>query len=607
LNNRPPKKIGDEYFRPVFALLVFLALFAFTSCGSPEEKKMKFYNKGHALYANSEYEKAVAEFENALQVDPKFVDARYMLGMTRWMQGDLEGAYIFLSRIAAADPTHLKTQIQLGELLLIGGHPERAMENIERVLAMDPGNIEGLLLKARIYLSGEEAYKGMAFLEEMILSGVRGPEPFLLLAKAHLGDGNVKGAEEVLLRGIAADDNSIRLRRMLLDVFRSEWKMDEAVAQVRRMIAIEPDNHDHKIELAVLCWDAGLVDTARGILEELLSSLREDQEAWLKVAGFLVSRGAYENAESVLKEGIKKEGKALRLRLALAELYRGVAGAAGAERAVNILEEALRLAKEEWNQDVVRIRIELAGIHLVRGELDKASVRVEEVIRKEPRDIDARRIRGNILLSKGDGAGAASEFQSVVKDRPRDTRAYLLLAQSLLVEGKELPALDALYAAFRIDPQSVEVYGALVRYHVLREEFETAEAYLLKAIEDRPYILELRAELGDLYVVWNNPRKVEAAYTEIKKIAPNHPLGYLKMGGFLAAQGKWDRAAQEYHMAIDRNPFDLSVYLLLGRCYVEGKQYERAERVYQEALLRWPGFTAAREGLNALRAAKQGR
>jgi len=471
---------------------------------------------------------------------------------------------------------------------------------------VDSGNIGARLLEARIHLAGNEADKAASLLEELILKGVRGPEPFLLLAKAHLKEGKVKGAEEALLRGIAADDNSIHLRRMLADVFRSEWKMNEAVAQVRRMIAIEPRNHDHKIELAVLCWDAGLVDTARSIINELLSSLGEDEETRLKAAGFLVSRGAYENAESVLKEGIEKEGKALKLRLALAELYRSVAGVAGAERAVTVLEETLRLAKEEWSRDTVRIRIELAGTHLVRGELSKASFCIEEVIRKDPRNIDARRIRGNILLLKGDGAGATSEFQSVVKDRPRDIRAHLLLAQSLVIERKETPALDALHTAFRLDSQSIEVYRALVRYHALRGEFETAEAYLQKAIEDRPDNLELRAELGDLYVAWNNPLKVEAAYKEIKKIAPNHPLGYLKMGGFLAARGKWDRAAKEYRMAVERNPMDLSVYLLLGRCYVEGKQYDKAEKLYEEALRRWPDFTAAREGLAALRTARRG-
>ncbi|MCL2102543.1 MAG: tetratricopeptide repeat protein [Syntrophorhabdaceae bacterium] len=600
MNNRPPEKISGGYFHSALSLLALLVLITFVACSAPEEKKMRFYNKGLELYANSEYEKAAVEFGNAIRVDPIFADAHYMLGMTLRKQDNPEKAYISLNRAIVIDPTHLKARIQLGDLLLVGGYPERAMEKVKQILAENPKNKEARFLEAEIHISVNEIEKAVSLMEEMISSDIREAEPFLLLAKAHIVDDNIKGAEEALLRGIEENENSIQLRRILADVYRDQWKMDEAVAQVRWMIAIEPHNHDHKIELAVLCWDAGLRDTALDILSELLLSLGQDEETRMKVAGFLVSRGAYENAEIVLKNGIEKEGKALLLRLGLAELYRNVAGVAGMERAVAILEEALGLAGDEWGRDVVRMRMELAVIHLARGELDKASVRVEEVTQKDPRNIDARRARGHILLEKGDAAGATAEFQSLIKDRPLDVLVHLLLAQSLLAEGKEIPALDALHSAFRLAPQSVEVYRALVRHHTLREEFETAEAYLLKAIEDHQKNLELRAELGDLYIAWNNPGKAFATYEEIKKTAPAHPLGYLKMGSFLAARGKWDRAAREYRMAIDRNPLDLGVYLLLGECYTQGRRYEKAKETYREALQRQPDFAAAQRALDAL-------
>jgi tetratricopeptide (TPR) repeat protein len=51
------------------------------SCGGPEEKKMKFFNKGKSLYEKGDYVKASLEFKNALQIDPKFSQAYYMLGM----------------------------------------------------------------------------------------------------------------------------------------------------------------------------------------------------------------------------------------------------------------------------------------------------------------------------------------------------------------------------------------------------------------------------------------------------------------------------------------------------------------------------------------------
>ena len=51
------------------------------ACSGPEEKKLKFYNKGKALYEKGDYVKAKLEFKNAIQIDPKYADAYYMMGM----------------------------------------------------------------------------------------------------------------------------------------------------------------------------------------------------------------------------------------------------------------------------------------------------------------------------------------------------------------------------------------------------------------------------------------------------------------------------------------------------------------------------------------------
>jgi TolA-binding protein len=62
------------------------------ACGGPEGKKIKFYNKGKALYDKGNYVKAKLEFKNAVQIDTKYADAYYMLGMVALKSGDPAGA-----------------------------------------------------------------------------------------------------------------------------------------------------------------------------------------------------------------------------------------------------------------------------------------------------------------------------------------------------------------------------------------------------------------------------------------------------------------------------------------------------------------------------------
>jgi len=65
---------------------------------------MKFYNKGKALYEKGDFVKAELEFKNAVQIDPKFADGHYMLGMVSLRKGNIRGAYGAFSKAVELSP-----------------------------------------------------------------------------------------------------------------------------------------------------------------------------------------------------------------------------------------------------------------------------------------------------------------------------------------------------------------------------------------------------------------------------------------------------------------------------------------------------------------------
>ena len=102
-------------------MAIFLA-FALLTCGTPEEKKMKFFQKGKALYEKGDFVKARLEFKNAIQIDPKFADGYFMLGMVELKEGNFKQAYGSLSKAVELSPDNMKAQLHLGRLLLGGKH-----------------------------------------------------------------------------------------------------------------------------------------------------------------------------------------------------------------------------------------------------------------------------------------------------------------------------------------------------------------------------------------------------------------------------------------------------------------------------------------------------
>src|SRR5208283_4420877 len=65
---------------------------------------------------------------------------------------------------------------------------------------------------------------------------------------------------------------------------------------------------------------------------------------------------------------------------------------------------------------------------------------------------------------------------------------------------------------------------------------------------------EVLADLGDLMMKAGDFRQAEGAYADIKKQAPNQPLGYLKLSAFYMEQKKWDPAIAELDKIVRLHP-----------------------------------------------------
>ena len=87
----------------VATALMVVMLVAATGCKSnPEKAKKKYLESGLSYVDKKQYDAAVIQFKKALQVDPKYADAHYQLGLTYLRQQREREAY---SELGQAAPT----------------------------------------------------------------------------------------------------------------------------------------------------------------------------------------------------------------------------------------------------------------------------------------------------------------------------------------------------------------------------------------------------------------------------------------------------------------------------------------------------------------------
>ena len=108
---------------------------------------------------SQKYREAAIQLQNAIQVDPKFAEAHYLLGQSYVKQGLWTGAYQELVRTTEMQPDNLKAQIDLGGLQLAARHFKEGQEKAEFVIQKDPRNMDAHVLLANAYagLRGPEA------------------------------------------------------------------------------------------------------------------------------------------------------------------------------------------------------------------------------------------------------------------------------------------------------------------------------------------------------------------------------------------------------------------------------------------------------------------
>ena len=175
-------------------------------------------------------------------------------------------------------------------------------------------------------------------------------------------------------------------------------------------------------------------------------------------------------------------------------------------------------------------------------------------LRESPKNSDAHFTKGSIYLLKGDGSKAVAEFRTVVNENPKFAMAQIRLADAHQLNKEPTLALDVLRTAVKAEPESRELLRGLARVLMIQKLYTQAEETLNKILAKNPADLEIKSDLGDLFVRAGDLKRAEAQYAELKRKAPQLPIGYVKFSELYIKQGQTDKALNELEQAYKRNP-----------------------------------------------------
>ena len=541
-------------FKRLIRLCIIFAAVAIVSCGSREEKKMKFFNKGDALYEKGDYVKARLEFKNALQIDPKFARGYYMLGMVEFQEKNWRNAYGLLSKAVELDSDLWEAQLPLAEILLMGRQIDKAKEKLAMVLAEQPEDKMALLLNSIVLIREDRPEEAEKILKDIIAKDPEKAEPYLALASLRGKKSGVSEAEKVLKEGLGRNEKNPSLLLTLAGLYTREKDFSNAESVYRRLIQYYPDRKGYLILLARFYTEANQPEKGEETLKSLIKDEPDTADYRVMLAKFYDEQKSQNKSIEVLKKAVGDLPEELRLQLLLGEMYLK-------KKEVDLSFETYKnLAKSHpLKPEAFAARNQMARIYFFQRKTDLAMSQLDMVLKENPKDIEAHSLRGTIFLAEGKGLEAVGEFRVVVQERPNDAKGYVGLARGHLLNKEEALALDNLKKAVSINPRYKEALDLILNFYIRDKFYDDAIGLVKEIVGKDPENLLAISRLGDLYLIKGDIEGAGNTFRQLQEKAPENPEGFIKMGLVYGKKKDYAAAERELERALALQPENINI------------------------------------------------
>jgi protein O-GlcNAc transferase len=227
------------------------------------------------------------------------------------------------------------------------------------------------------------------------------------------------------------------------------------------------------------------------------------------------------------------------------------------------------------------------------GDLQHAEELYQDIVRADPRHVDALHLLGVVAAQKGDYARAAERIGRAIELNPGVPFFHQNLAMVYRSWGKLAEAGDSLQQAVQLKPDYAEAHFHLAG--VLRQQgrLEEAAASCRRAIQFSPAFAEAHNTLGLLLRDQGRIAEATPCFEQALAVKPDYAEACLNIGCANLVQGKVDTAVTFFHRAIAIKPNYAEAHYNLGNVWKEQNKFGEAIAWYRRALAINPNFADA--------------
>ncbi len=545
-----------------------------------------------------DYDKAEAVLRDAVRADPDSEPRRLALADFLATRRGAPRAEAALLEAKESLPHSTAIRFALGRLYESMQQRDKARRVYEEV--RDDRRRSPASLDARVRLAAMDWEEGRQQeaereLQEVLKENPRASDALLLQGRIALRRGDGKGATQSFRTVLKDQPDHAEAYMLLGRAHLALGEMDLARENLEKAVALNPRLLDAQLALAHLDMAGGRTKDARSRLEGLLK-LDTDN---LAILGMLLNLQAAERDWGATAETIAK-------------LRRAGAG----EVAVDLAEGNLLLARQEWDKALAAFERAAAAapaapeplFALVRleyglGRQAQAQARLEGLLARDPQHPYALGLLGELLLIKGDQAGAEAKFREAARIKPDWAMPWMNLATLKLTQQRLPEAIQLLTEGVRLNRGHGELRlllaSALEEAGQIDRAIEEYDAMLRMNPRALVAANNLAALLADHK---GDPKSLERALAlsrEFETQAP-HPFFLDTLGWVHLKLGHRDEAVRLIRLALSKVPDHPVLNYHLGVAYYRAGLAAEAKAYLRKAIASGKAFPGVAEAQTML-------
>src|SRR5208283_2926853 len=412
-------------------LAAFLMACLLTGCSrDPNVRKQKYLESGNRYRDQSKYSEAAIQYSNAIQLDPRFVEAHYQLAQTYLKLQDYNHAYAELLRTVDLAPDHYPAQLDLANLLISAHDLNQASAHLDVLRAKQPNNPDTHEAWSNYYAAQNDPVSAIQEMQKAIAADPNRSESYLVLAYLQSGANLPDQAEASFKKAAALGPKAMNAQLALGGFYMSHNRLPEAEQQFKHAIEVDPKDTAARAAYARLLMTEGRKTDAEAFLKQTKIDLPEyaslyrdhpkDPKVKKNYIQILILKNQLDEASKLTDEILKTsphDGDALIFRAQI-QIHHN-----DASSAIDSLQAAL---KNDSDNGVAHFWLGKA-FDLQHNDA-RAESEWREAVRLRPDLSDAQLALANLEMRRGDVDALTQTALQLIANAPNAAEGYLMRA-----------------------------------------------------------------------------------------------------------------------------------------------------------------------------------